>query len=222
MPSELKIEPQNYRLALVLQTVFFPLTYPDLINSLRTRGFQIIESLPPVSGARAYLGGRFATKDGCMVDVDPDRKILANDGRSLEDVMKIHQELILMATEDFKVNVDKETDYLEMISSVVVRSDKNPLKQIQTLFKSLQQIGKFSEILGTEVTLYSLRITPKETPPGSKHWLDIRIEPRATMPESVYFVNVVYRNDDISDVLRFSSEINNRILQLIQAVEEVS
>jgi hypothetical protein len=81
---------------------------------------------------------------------------------------------------------------------------------------------KFSEILGKDVTLYNLRITPKEALPGGKSWLDITIEPRVTMPESVYFVNVVYRNKDRSDVLRFSSEINMRILRLIQSIEGIS
>jgi hypothetical protein len=220
--EELKIEPQNYRLALVLETLFFPLTYPDLINSLRKRGFQIEGPLPSISGARAYLGGRLATKDGCMVDIDPDRKILANDGSNFEDVMKIHQELIVMAAEDFKVDLDKETDYLEMIASVTVRSGKSPLKEIQDFFKGLKGMEKFSEILGKDVTLYNLRITPKEALPGGKSWLDITIEPRVTMPESVYFVNVVYRNKDRSDVLRFSSEINMRILRLIQSIEGIS
>jgi hypothetical protein len=220
--GELKIEPQNYRLALVLQTLFFPLTYPDLINSLRKRGFQIEGPLPSISGARSYLGGRIATKDGCTVDIDPDRKILANDGSNFEDVMKVHQELIAMAAEDFKVDLDKETDYLEMIASVIVRSGKSPLKEIQDFFKGFKGMEKFSEILGKDVTLYSLRITPKETLPSGKYWLDITIEPRVTMPESVYFVNVVYRNEDRSDVLRFSSKINTWILKLIQSIEGTS
>jgi hypothetical protein len=218
----LKIEPQNYRLALVLQTVFFPFTYPDLFNSLRSRGFKIEGPIIPVSGPRSYLGGPIATKDGCTVDIDPDRKILANDGSNFEDVMKVHQELIAMAAEDFKVALDKETDYLEMIASVIVRSGKSPLKEIQDFFKGFKRMEKFSEILGKDVTFYSLRITPKETLPSGKHWLDITIEPRVTMPESVYFVNVVYRNEDRSDVLRFSSEINTWILKLIQSIEEKS
>lgn len=136
--------------------------------------------------------------------------------------MKVHQELIAMVAEDFKVDLDKETDYLEMIASVIVRSGKSPLKEIQDFFKGFKGMEKFSEILGKDVTLYSLRITPKETLPSGKYWLDITIEPRVTMPESVYFVNVVYRNEDRSDVLRFSSKINTWILKLIQSIEGTS
>ena len=60
----MEIKPQRYRLAIVFHTLFFPFTYPELINSLKKRGYNVPP--PPCSvptGPRVYVGGHIATKN---------------------------------------------------------------------------------------------------------------------------------------------------------------
>ncbi|RLJ01869.1 MAG: hypothetical protein DRP08_05050 [Candidatus Aenigmatarchaeota archaeon] len=217
--SNLEILPQKYRLALVFRQIFFPFTYPDFLDSLKAKNFDIIpKDLPLFSGPRAYVSGLIAKKQNCIVHLDADKKFLATEGRSVNDVIKVYAQLVKIAEENFKVKKE-DIEYLETISDLVIKSTKNPLLQIHKILQTTQVIKKFCDILGIEVSLYALRITPKEAYPGDKNWFDIAIEPRITKPEDEYYVQVIYRNEDTNKALEFLNQVNERIIRLIQIIE---
>jgi hypothetical protein len=64
----MEIKPLRYRLSGLLCTVFFPFTHPEVIDSLKKRGYNVFPSprLIPV-GQRVYVGGHIATKKGCSL-----------------------------------------------------------------------------------------------------------------------------------------------------------
>jgi len=220
--ARLEIRPQRYRLALVLRTLFFPFTYPDVAESLKKRGY-IIPPLPPLPrGPRIYIGGRIAMKDDCTVDIDDSRKLIACEGSSIQTTLNTFKELVVAAKEDFYVDLDKETDYLELLADIVVVTEKNPMESIERVFEENNYLKRANEILNIDSSIYTFGVAIKGGNPASKKWLDIRFEPRITMPTRGYDVHIVYRDSDISKVLEFASRVNLNIEELIKQMEEAS
>lgn len=212
-----KIKPQKYRFSIVFNTVFFPFTYPEVIDSLKSRGYSVPPPPRPVpTGARVYVGGHIATKNGCIIDVDQERKIIAGEGSQSDDLLKSVEDLIDITEEDFRLNLERDVDYIELISDIIVKGNKSPIKTIERFGNNYKS---FDEIMAMETSPYSISIVPRGILPHSKKWFDIRIEPRLTMPDNVYYIHAVYRDDNIRGVLAFTGEVNSKLLSLIEKLE---
>lgn len=218
----IEIRPQRYRLALVLRTLFFPFTYPDVSEALKKRGY-IVPPLPPLPrGPRIYISGHIAKKDDCTVSMDDSRKLIASEGSSIESVIKTLRELMVIAKEDFYVDLAEEADYLELTADLVVVSEKNPMESIGKIFKESKFMRRINEILNLDSSIFTFGIAPKGGTPANKNWLDIRLEPRITMPTRGYDIRIVYRDSDVSKVLKFAGEVNLKIEELIKEMEAAS
>lgn len=108
---KMEIKPQKYRLAFVFHTLFFPFIYPELVESLKKRGYSIPPPpRPPPTGSRVYVSGHIATKGTCFVDINADRKIIASEGSSIKDIIKSIEELIDIAKSDFWLNLEEDVE----------------------------------------------------------------------------------------------------------------
>ena len=214
----MELKPKSYRLSIVLDSFFFPLTAPDILDSLKTRGFKVAQPPTPMpSGQRFYIGGFIAQKFGCWVNLEDNRNIFGCHGTSAEDVVQIFGELLEILEEDFFVDLGKETKYVELLASILVISDNNPLTSIQ---KSLSRdMKKFSEILGTEVSDYRINLVPKGVSPSGKRWLELNILPRITMTDKAYWVDIIYRDDSVGNVIAFAGDLNSKVAEIIAEIE---
>ncbi len=213
------VKPQKHRIALVLNSLFFPFTFPDVIDSLRKRGYAI-PNLPQTipMGQKAYLGGYIAAKEDCVVELNPEKNLVAVEAVS-DNITKIVRELMSMAVTDFYVKFEEELDYTELSSHYRVMSNKNPLESIRKF--RCESYDKFNEVFNIDTAPYSVSIVPNGLSPNDKNWFDIRIEPRFTMPTHSYYIDVVYRNENYEDVLSFSQDVNSKISSLIEIIEGV-
>ncbi|MDI6810407.1 MAG: hypothetical protein QMD80_01785 [archaeon] len=216
---EMEIKPQKYRLAVVFRTVFFPFTYPELIDSVKKRGYGVPPSPRPIpSGPRIYAGGHIATKEGCTVEVKDERQLIASEGTQVEDVIKSFNDVMDISREDFHVDLERDVHYFELTSELIVKSDESPIENIERFMGDRYKV--FDEIMGNESSAYTIRIVPKGLIPSHKIWFDITIEPRVTMAEREYYVNIVYRDEKIDNVLTFARDVNSKILSLISKIGE--
>ena len=213
----MEIKPQRYRLAIVFHTLFFPFTYPELIDSLKKREYSVLPPPRPApTGPRVYVGGHIATKEGCTVDVNDDRKIIASEGSQVENIIKSVEELMGIAEKDFRLNLERDIDYIELTGELIVKSEGSPIENIEEFVGDKYNV--FDEIMGIETSAYSIRMVPKGYLPSNRKWFDIRIEPRVTMPEYEYYVDIVYRDENIDNILTFAHEVNSKILSLIRKI----
>lgn len=217
----MKVVPQKYSLSFRLTSVFFPLTEPDFSDLLKEKGYTIGRTVPPIflSGQRAYLSGRIATKDDCVIDVDADRKLVVCEGRSPGKVADVIEELMSVTRRKFRVNFKKELQYVEAIVFVIVTSEKNPLRSVTKFFKEGVSLEGFDEVLGTNTSLFTIAIVPKDVPPNSEKWFDIRIAPHVTAFSREYYVSVVFRDNETKKVLDFTRQIDTTIMNLIKEIE---
>lgn len=205
----------KHKLTLIVNTLFFPFTFPEIFETLKKREYNISHLPGPVPiGQRSYLEGQIAMKNNCIVEINDTRKSIGIEGVVIEDVIRTMEEIIEMSANDFKVK-EKEMDYLELISHLQVRSDKSPLKAVEN-FCNIYKL--FDNVLHIETAPYSIKIVPKNIDPSSKNWFDILLEPRLTKPDNEYFVNIIYRNANLKDVITFASNIDATITSIIKII----
>jgi uncharacterized protein YuzE len=214
---ELKL--QSFRISLVLNSFFFPLTSPEVFEALKARGFDV--GRPPVplpTGLRVYLTGTIARKNNILIDIDENRNLVGASGESIENAIQIFSEILSMLREDFVVNLDTELNYVELIAHYLIKSSNNPFEILQNCsgmkFKDI-----FQKILGTQVSEYRYSIVPSGILPTSRNWFEISISPKLTLPTQAYWVEVIFRNTTHETVTAFASNLNSTISNIINTVE---
>ena len=218
----MEIRPERFRLSLVLNSVFFPLTSPEAFRSFSSRGVDII--IPQgrfPSGARVYFSGPFAQKKGVVIDCDSNRNMVGTEANSTENMIGAFLEIMNILKEDFFVDLNKELSYVELIAHFLVFTGANPLAALQDFTKNRNRKA-IDEILQTQTSDYRVSIVPSGTLPSERKWFEINISPKLTMPTKAYWVEVVYRDETHDRVTSFAEKSIETISRLIKIVEENS
>jgi hypothetical protein len=210
---------QKFGLVFVYNKVFYPFVYPDILVSLRNRKYSTVALPSPLPmGSRIYVGGQIAKKDAVTIIAKDDSKILATEGTSIEKVIASAEDLIQIATEDFHLDLEKDLSYFELQGDFVIKTDSNPLVDIQKFV--VDKYGSFNDILGEETSPYVISIVPKGSDLSKLRWFDIRLEPRSISPESAFYLNIVYRDHSIISVMNFARDISNKIDSMMKIICE--
>lgn len=217
------IEPKVQRcaLALAFNNVIYPFTYPEIVDSFKAKGYAV--AVPPgalPSGGRVYIGGPIATKtkESITVIAKDDSKVLMVEGLSVNKVIASIEELIKIAKEDFLLDMDKDLSYLELGADLLIRTDGSPINEVQKFMND--KFGKFGDIMGEETSSNVIDIVPKGSHPSDLNWFDIRIEPKITLPESSYYINVIYRDHDIAKVIDFARQLIPKTISILKTISE--
>jgi hypothetical protein len=220
----LRIVPQKYRIAFVFNTLYYPFTYPDILNSLAARGYMILVPPQPLqSGARIYASGpAVATKAvdpakaPCFIELTEPKKIIACNGTAIDNIVPSARDIVDLSQKDFKLNLDTDINYVELSGTVMVPND-NPNDAIKNF--SGDQYGVFDEILGAESAGGSIRIIPKNGVQTDKKWFDISIGQKFPSGENTYYVEFVYRNgNNIGSILDFTFKLEEKISAIINKI----
>jgi len=215
---ELKL--QKFRIGLVLNSFFFPLTSTEVFDSMKARGFEIPRPQGPIlTGPRVYISGVIARKQDVLVDIDGSRNLVGAEGLEIPQTVNVFSEIMSMLREDFSVDLDRELSYVELIAHYLIKSDSNPFQVIQNAVE-LRFRDQFSRILNAETSVYHFSITPRGVLPSSREWFEINISPKLTMPTGAYWVETVFRNEKHAPVTAFASNLNSTISDIINTIEE--
>lgn len=210
---------QRFRISLVLNSFFFPLTSREVFDSLKAREFEIGRPPAPFpTGPRSYVSGTLARKHNVLIYIESDRNLVGAEGDSIENTIETFSEVMDMLTEDFFVNLDEELSYVELIAHYFIKSDGNPFEVIKTSVESKFK-DKFQEILKTSTSNYRLSIIPKEVLPTSRNWFEITVTPKLTMPTKAYWVEIVFRDENPNTVTAFARNLNSTISSIINTIE---
>ena len=212
------IKKREYNLALVFNTILFPFTYPDIDESLTKRHYGVNYTSKPLHlvESRSYVGGNIATKKGCTISINPNKKILGIQGNNVTRVLDSIKDLEEISSQDFQLDLEEDVLFCELTAKFTVEDDTSPIENMGRFMDD--KYSSFDEIMGTETSAYAIRIVPKGAIPSSKNWFDITIFTRPTRPKREYYVSVVYRSENIDHTLTFASEINSKIESLIKAI----
>ena len=210
-----KIKPLKQKLTLVFGSLFFPFTIPEIFEALKKREYIIAPLNQPIPmGQRIYVEGRIGMKNNCVVEISDSRKSIGIEGESIEKILETTKEIIQISADDFNTTV-QDIDYAEFISDILIISQDDPIQTIQN-FDSGYEL--FNEIFDIDVAPYSIKIVPKNTNPSSKNWFDILLEPRILKPNSEYFVHIIYRNENLENVMEFTNKSDLKILSIVKLI----
>lgn len=222
--TAMKITPQKYHVAFVFNTLYYPFTYPEILNSLAARGYAILVPPQPLqSGARIYVSGpAVATKAAdpakapCFIELIEQKKTIACNGTSVDNIVASVRDIVDLSQIDFKLNLDKDMNFIELSGTATVQND-NSSDAIKNF--SGDQYSVFNEILGEESAGGSIRIIPKNGMQTDRKWFDISVGQKVPARENTYYVEFVYRNgNDIGSVLDFTSNLERKISAIIDKI----
>jgi hypothetical protein len=215
---ELKL--QKFRISLVLNSFFFPLTSSEVFDSMKARGFEIPTPQGSLlTGPRVYISGVIARKQGVLVDIDGSRNLVGVEGLEIPATLSVFSEMANVLIDDFFVDFHRELSYVELIAHYLIKSDSNPSEVIQNAIE-LRFRDQFRRILNIETSDYHFSITPRGVLPSSREWFEISISPKLTMPTRAYWVEAIYRNGNPDLVTTFASNLNSTISDIINTIEE--
>jgi hypothetical protein len=216
--DELKI--LRFRIGTTLQSLFFPISVPDLFEAVRKIGYQITApSLPtPIARARMTFTGNFAQKDSVILDVNSNRGILGVSADSYSPAIKSFNELSDILQNEFNVDFKEESRFYEIIAEIKIVSVHNPLESMSNMFKKNRFISKVGKILEQDVSMFTLRFIPKGKTPNQEEWLDLVIEPDLLMPYQRYSVSLVFRSQDKLVMEKFGENLESNLLKIISAI----
>lgn len=218
------IKPQKYRIAFVINTLYYPFTYPEILDSLAARGYTILVPPQPLqSGARIYISGQAAAvkatipnKPPCFIELNESKKIIACESKDVGNIVAAVKDLVDLFIEDFKLNLPDDINFIELSGSAVVLND-NPIDAIKKF--SGTQYDIFDEIMGEESAGGLIRIIPKNRTQTDRKWFDISIGQRVPSEGNAYFVEIIFRDgNNLESILDFISNLDGKISAMITKI----
>ncbi len=127
--------------------------------------------------------------------------------------------MIAIINNGLKINVDKRSSFFELIAEFKCDSVKNPLQRINKAFETSKTVKDVCNLLGHDVSIFSLRLASEGAIPNQEEWLDITIEPGVIKSDSIYNISVIYRSRQKEVVTRFGKELETKLSLIIDNLE---
>ncbi len=217
--SQSKIVTYDARWGVRLSNVIFPIDFRELRHALTRNGYEL-SAVPtgiPPPPTRIRYGGDIARKGEITVTVESDSGKVGVVGRSLQKAKVAFQELANLVETEVGVSLEKNVRFYWFIVHYRVNTGKTPRNEIAKGANN-DYLTRFTELLGEDLTSFTIRLAPKNAVPDGENWFDIAIEPDVT-DERSYHVGVVFRNSDKEKTERFVRDLENKILELIRIIE---
>lgn len=217
------LHPIKYRLALVLNSLFFPLTFPDVFTTFKARDFSLIgggsaSRVPVGLGAQLYIAGPVASKDGVIVDLEHDRKIIGLEGEDLDKLLNVFEIVSNVVEKDFSVDLESKLDYVELSAAFLAKTDGSASEKIEEFFVKTRRLEELKSVIGFEPAIRQFTLSERGKPAEAKDYVEFNVSPRLTSPDS-YYIQAVFRNSNVGKVMRFTKTINETVTSLLEAVE---
>ncbi len=217
------LHPVKYRLALVLNTLFFPFTFPDVFEAFKGRDFTLgggspSSRVPVALGAQLYISGTIASKDGVIVDIDHDRRIVGAEGDDSDKLLKIFDEVLNVVQKDFHVDLDKKLDYVELSAAFLAKTEGVASENIEQFFAKTRRLEELKKSLGFEPAIRQFTLSQRGKPAETKDYVEFNVAPRLTSSDT-YYIQAVFRHPHVPEVIGFTKTINEKVTFLIEAME---
>ncbi|MBI4329864.1 MAG: hypothetical protein HY673_01120 [Chloroflexi bacterium] len=198
--------------------VLYPLDPVDLLLRLPNLGYVVAERV--ALGAPLEAGKPLAVKGDVELILNQDNKILGVRGRTAESVLKEFESLRQFYTDELDPSPSIRTDYVEIHGNGWVRGQRNPLEVFAGWRKEIGKVEAMGKVLGRDVTVFGISLCPPDVDPNSPDWFDIRIEPFPVSSGRRYRVTVVWRQQEMDEVLSRFKVIDDNVKDIILRIEK--
>ena len=210
----------HVRLTVTLKPVIFPIDFRELVEALKKKRYEPIAEFPsPGVGGRVGGSGTIAKRGEIAVTADSQRRFIGVDARSIGNALSAFEEILELIQRELWLDVHGQASYYEIIVRMRVQGHTNPAVAISRFFQKLEGIGELDSIIGEPVSLFTIRLIPKDKLPSDEEWFDIRIEPDMSLPETAYVIEAVYRKSTWSQVENFAETVESKIDAILDKLE---
>jgi len=210
---------QEARCGVRLNYVIFPIDFRELRHALAKNGYELspVRGRIPPPPTRIVFSGDIARKGETTIIFESDIGEIGVVGRSLQEVTNSFKELANIIKSELSVNLYENVRFYWYVMHYKIDTGKIPRNEI-TKAENKDYIARFSEVLGEDITSFSIRLAPKGAIPNQESWFDIAIEPDI-MNDKLYHVGVVFRSPDRDKTETFVKDLENTLLKLIEVIE---
>lgn len=210
----------NIRLSVVIGTTFFPIDLAELAQMLKDKDYQITAELPlPGIGRRIGGSGVIGRTGTVSVVADSDRRVVGVEGRCLQEVLLSFEQLMQILKDKLWVDTGARAVFFEAIVRFSVLSGKKPLEAVAKFFTGLKSVEDLESVVGEPLSLFTIRLVPRDGLPHQEEWFDIRIEPEAALADTAYSIEIIYRKalyDRVRDFLNTIEGKTDAILDILE------
>jgi ribosome biogenesis protein Nip4 len=122
-----------------------------------------------------------------------------------------------LIAEEIGIDLHTKVKNYEVSVHYRLNSGKVPLKEIPNA-ENKDFVRKFSDVIGENLSSFSIRLAKKDSSIYQGDWIDIAIEPDLTY-ENYYHVGVVFRNSNREKTETFVKDLETNVLKLIDLIE---
>lgn len=200
--------------------VIFPLDFRDLMDALVRNGYELPTPTRPLPPRPTRVGGTgtIARKGEYEVRVNTDMGVIGIHGKSLDATMDAFEELCKVISNELHLDLEKNVRLYMINAHYNLDTGKNPCDQIARVTGENPYFAKFDEILGRQISLFSIRLMPKGKIPNQEEWFDISIEPDI-LKVGTYYIHLIFRNPDKKKSMNFIKSLEKTLIKLVEAIE---
>jgi len=213
-----KLMPQEARYIVVMDYMILPLDFRDLRYALAKNGYELASGkniAPPPT--RIMFSGEIARMKETTVVADSESSEIGTVSRSLQEAYASFNDLARVISSELDVDLNEKVKRYFVSAHYRVATGKLPLREIPRA-ENKEAVAKFSEIMGQNLSSFSIRLTPKDASLNQENWLEIAIEPDL-LDESKYHIGIIYRNLEKERTDMFVRDLESNLLKIIKLIE---
>jgi hypothetical protein len=213
-----RIMTEEARYGVRLNYIIFPIGIRELRHALAKNGYELspIGEIP-APPTRIRFSGTVARKDETTVRVESDTGEIGVVERSLEEACSSFMGLAEIVSSELEVNLHSNVKFYWIVIHCKIVTGKVPRREIAKI-DNKEYMNKFSQIIGEDLTSFSIRLCPKDAFPNNESWLDVAIEPDIAN-DQLYHIGIVFRNPNKDKTEMFVKDLENNLLKLIGIIE---
>ena len=197
----------------------FPFGSSELLSELAKLKVGYTLGAPPRAGkvpigAKLDWNGPVAKKNNVTIEFDSLVQVIGAEGKIPHDITSVFAEIIEIAKSNLGLNLEENTRFFEVNFNYSVETGKNPLTVLSKIKPEGELFDSLKEILHANVSTYALHFCNKNETVETADWFDIRIQPIAPRSTSLFDVLGIYRNKDLSKIVKFTNDIESSITKI--------
>ena len=198
-------------------TVLYPFEPTELLRELPKLGYIVAERI--LFGARLESGKPIATKGNVELIINQDNKTLGVMGRDIESVLTEFMNLREFWMKQLDPSPNTRTHYVEIDCDAWAKAQRSPIEAFGGLWEGSARMQRLGKLLKCDVTTFGLDICPPNTDTNSPDWFEIWIHPVVASSNTRYHIKVIWRKQQLDDVLRILKDIDNTVKEVILEIE---
>jgi len=208
------------RMSVRFDYVLFPLDMREFVDRVASLQYTPLGELPPepaVSGPDASLVGQgpVARKGNLTVDINTEKQFIGISGQN--EAAETFGELSSILAAHNDILDPSRVAFFEMQARYRTKTPSNPLAAMARLGENSRVIKEATQALGLPVDLFSVRLIAGPNGPNSSDYLEVWLQPIASLPTKDLGISVIFRDSDRVKFEATSTQLETRILKLLES-----